>query len=567
MYADSAAVMLANIVNGQPPKGKHPRTTLLVASPALLSQWGKEIEQHTACGLKILRYGAGTRIDSNHTFEILEHHDIILTTYGEVMKSYPKNEPPIDCQTAEQKMVWWKSVYETQRGVLHRMMFLRVVLDEAQAIKNHMGRTSIACRALMAQHKWALSGTPILNSLTELYPYFKFLGVPHTGSFKIFKNNYCDTNDAENTERLLVRLSQFMIRRTHADRMFNAPILKLPQAAQGTFLCKFNSVERCVYDIVRQRFAKNINMWQKKGELEKSYSNALVMLLRLRQLTAHVLMLQFVMKDLLEVEDIERIKEVVNEESADRSTRRGRTIIAIRKQLEKHAIEGKKNAAANAAKAAAKAAGEVYVDGTADDEVAQEEEVPEPEESERAPSQSIGETNAGDGGCGKTFGKEYNFKPYLNSLKTGESWEKAKKKAKCSWCGKPPKKPWKASCSHLICETPCLEQAYIEAAEVGKQQAPCKACGVTPTSVLQFELDEEDEFAPVAIGTRSNKSRKAAKQRERRDREDIAEDWLSLAGEEVLPSAKTLAIKAQVLNWTKEDPKVKIIIYTQFLAM
>jgi hypothetical protein len=40
-----------------------------------------------------------------------------------------------------------------------------------------------------------------------------------------------------------------------------------------------------------------------------------------------------------------------------------------------------------------------------------------------------------------------------------------------------------------------------------------------------------------------------------------------LAGEEVLPSAKTLAIKAQVLNWTKEDPKVKIIIYTQFLAM
>jgi hypothetical protein len=112
-----------------------------------------------------------------------------------------------------------------------------------------------------------------------------------------------------------------------------------------------------------------------------------------------------------------------------------------------------------------------------------------------------------------------------------------------------------------------MDQACIEAAEVGKQQAPCKACGVTPTSVLQFELDEEDEFEPVAIGTRSNKSRKAAKQRERRDREDIAEDWLSLAGEEVLPSAKTLAIKAQVLNWTKEDPKVKIIIYTQFLAM
>jgi SNF2 family DNA or RNA helicase len=241
-----------------------------------LTQWKNEIEQHTAGKMKIMRYGAGTRIDSTNAFEILGAHDIILTTYTEIMKSYPKNEPPIQCQTVDQKMAWWREVYDKQRGVLHRMMFLRIVLDEAQAIKNHMGRTSIACRALMAHHKWALSGTPILNSLTELYPYFKFLGVPHTGSFKIFKHNYCDSGDVENTERLLVRLSQFMIRRTHADEMFGAPILKLPQAAQSTYWCKFNSVERCIYDIVRNRFAKCINMWAKKGDLEKSYSNALV---------------------------------------------------------------------------------------------------------------------------------------------------------------------------------------------------------------------------------------------------------------------------------------------------
>lgn len=167
-------------------------------------------------------------------------------------------------------------MYETQRGVLHRMRFLRVVLDEAQAIKNHMGRTSIACRALMATHKWALSGTPILNSLTELYPYFKFLGVPHTGSFKIFKHNYCDNKDPENTERLLVRLSQFMMRRTHADEMFGAPILKLPQADQHTYWCEFNPVERCIYEIVQRRFTKRINMWSQQNVLEKSYSNALV---------------------------------------------------------------------------------------------------------------------------------------------------------------------------------------------------------------------------------------------------------------------------------------------------
>jgi SNF2 family DNA or RNA helicase len=264
-------------VNGQPPKGaKGPKTTLLVASPALLTQWKNEIDQHIESKMKIMRYGAGTRIDSTNANEILGAHDIILTTYTEIMKSYPKNEPPIQCQTAEQKIEWWKEVYEKERGVLHRMMFLRVVLDEAQAIKNHMGRTSIACRALMAHHKWALSGTPILNSLTELYPYFKFLGVPHTGSFKIFKHNYCNANDKANTERLLVRLSQFMIRRTHADELFGIPILKLPQAGQTTYWCEFNSVERSIYNIVRARFADRINTWAKNGDLEKSYNSALV---------------------------------------------------------------------------------------------------------------------------------------------------------------------------------------------------------------------------------------------------------------------------------------------------
>jgi SNF2 family DNA or RNA helicase len=547
-------MMLANIVNGQPPKGTHPRTTLLVAGPALLSQWAREIEQHTVPGLKILRYGSGNRLDANYATDILEMQDIILTTYNEVMKSYPKNEPPIECQTAVQKMAWWKDTYENHRGVLHRMMFLRVVLDEAQIIKNHTSRTSIACRALIAQHKWALSGTPILNSLTELYPYFKFLGVPHTGSFKIFKQNYCDTKDAQNTERLLVRLSTFMLRRTHADRMFNAPILKLPRADQGTYWCDFNPIERCIYDIVHQRFASRINMWQAKGELNKSYSNALVMLLRLRQLTAHVLMLQFVMRDLLEVEDIERIKEVVNEQAGDSRTQSGRTIIAIRKQLEKHANDQKKKKAADAV---ARTAGRLN-DVSADEVEGDAEEENESEEVDETQRRS---------GTGRQFGKDFNFKLFLASLKTGASWETARKKARCSYCDKPPRRPWIASCGHLICEVPCLESSNLAAAESGKAYSACKTCGITSHSVQPCDFDEEDPEEVVAHGTRSRAQRKKESERKRRDREDISEDWLSLAGADVLPSAKTLAIKAQILNWTKEDPKVKIIIYTQFLAM
>lgn len=543
-------MMLANIVNGRPPANAAVRTTLLVASPSLLSQWDREVQTHTACkdNLKVMRYNAGNRLDSNQLYEILRQHDIVLTTYTEVMRSYPKNEPPVECHTAEQKIAWWKETYLNCRGVLHRMQFYRVVLDEAQAIKNHTGRTSIACRALMANHRWALSGTPILNSLTELYPYFRFLNVPHTGSFKIFKNNYCDKKSPENASRLLLRLNQFMIRRTHSDKMFDAPILKLPRASQVTHWCEFNSIERSIYEIVRERFAKCINMWAQRGELGKSYSNAMVMLLRLRQLTAHVLMLQFVMRDLLEREDIERIREIVRDNPATDTANRA-AIVAIREQLADLAREEslKPETEANGVQGGSRGSEGDLVDGEAPTEPSD-------------PSQR-GERDR----SGKTFGAEFDFQPYINSLTTGDSWEKAKNQARCSACHRRPRNPWLTQCNHLLCGD-CYEDAIIRMAEEDKEGCQCNNCGQTWRNAYECnpngELQDSQQYQLP-----ETRSRAKNKQKVRPEQEDIKEDWLGLGGGKVLPSAKTIAIKAQILNWITENPDVKIIIYTQFLAM
>lgn len=567
--------MSANIVNSldgmKRTNDRGTKTTLLVASPALLTQWAAEIKQHTNLGLSVMRYVAGHRLDSSHAISVLKTHDIILTTYSEIMKSYPKNEPPIECQTAEQKIAWWQKTYSEYKGVLHRMVFKRIVLDEAQAIKNQQSRTSIACRALMADHKWALSGTPILNGLDELYPYFKFINVPHTGSFKIFKNNYCGNGDGENAERLLIRLSQFMIRRTHADRMFNAPILKLPQANQTTYWCEFNGVERCIYNIVHQRFAARINMWAKKGTLERAYSNVLVMLLRLRQLTGHILMLQFVMRDLLEREDIERIKGVVREQAASSNAQQGRTILSLRKQLEAYELREKRKAAIKAAKRAAaeEAAkqGAEYVEPESDeDDEADDAPVEVPQDGEAEAETVVVHRAAERNKSGQAFGKSYNFKPYVNSLSVGEVWEQKKARAKCAECGQRPNKPWKTACGHIICSEPCYENIMNASAEEGRDCSTCKACGQNFYACVPCDEEEDDDILN-ARGTRSRAAARERKKKERLDREDIAEDWLSLGGEDVLPSAKTIAIKAQVLNWIRENHSVKIIIYTQFLAM
>ncbi|OCK77547.1 hypothetical protein K432DRAFT_358416 [Lepidopterella palustris CBS 459.81] len=555
MGLGKTVMMLANIINGRPPKGEQPRTTLIVASPALVTQCTSEIEKHCeekAAGI-IMTFGSGHRISSNRGLEILQSHDIILTTYSEVMRSLPKNEPPVELQTVAEKQAWWKHQYDTFSGPLHKIMFYRIILDEAQAIKCHTGRTSVACRALMAKHKWALSGTPVLNTITELYPYFKFLNVPHTGSFRIFKLNYCSKTDPDKATRLLARLNQFMIRRTHNDIMFGAPILSLPKNKAVTLWCEFNDVERSVYEIVRRRFIQRINMYAQNRQLEKCYTHVFVMILRLRQLTGHILTLQLVMNDLLEREDIERLRQVTKNEAAGDSER-GRQIISIRNQLTALAKKPSEGHGPNSC-------------------LARFEPSPEPNpspdviEDHNIEAQPEIMNDAGGG-----FGRSFDFGQYLKTMTEGQRWKEIKEKTLCGQCHKTPESPWVTSCHHIYCKK-CLETMQFNAAKKEKEHASCVACGTSFPFAQACEEDPESQDVYSAISpSDDNKNPKQQrkkgekKQRVRPEREQIADDWIEMKGS-VLPSAKTLAIKAQVLNWLAQDPKVKIIIYTQFLAI
>lgn len=279
--------------------------------------------------------------------------------------------------------------------------------------------------------------------------------------------------------------------------------------------------------------------------------------MRLRQLTAHVLLLQYVMQDLLEREDIEAIHAIVKDAAADSSTRRGRTIIAIRKQLEHFAEkEMKRTAAKNKRNPVAD-----YDDDPVeeDNNLDEQDQVLSDEDSNNG--------RPGRKTTGAQFGKDYNFKPYLASLATGDGWEAKKKRSECGSCTRsPPLNPFITSCGHLLC-APCYEEAEILAAEQDRPHATCRSCG--HIFAYAHELTTAEESNMVGPETRSKKKRNN-KAQEKVEQQDIAEEWLNLGGEGVLPSAKTIAIKAQLMNWfeKKDDTKPrKVIIYTQFLAM
>jgi SNF2 family DNA or RNA helicase len=146
-----------------------------------------------------------------------------------------------------------------------------VVLDESHAIKNHKSLTSVACRALDAKHHWAVSGTIILNRIDEFYSTFKFLREPHTGTLKLFRQNFCSPNDPSGLEKLDVFLRKFMIRRTHLDTFFEARLVDLPTPKETTIWIDFNDIERNVYEIVKARFITRINSFSKSGQLDRQY--------------------------------------------------------------------------------------------------------------------------------------------------------------------------------------------------------------------------------------------------------------------------------------------------------
>lgn len=160
-------MMMANIIDGRPLDTDHCKTTLIIATNPLVTQWMKEFTKHCEDGAvgEIMKHCAGSRLVTNNIVESLQRSNVVITTYSEVLRSYPKNEPPEEYVTEVQKEQWWAKYFEEKKGPLHRIFWYRVVLDEAQAIKGRLSRTSMACRALSARHRWAISGTPIQNSV------------------------------------------------------------------------------------------------------------------------------------------------------------------------------------------------------------------------------------------------------------------------------------------------------------------------------------------------------------------------------------------------------------------
>jgi SNF2 family DNA or RNA helicase len=169
--------------------------------------------------------------------------------------------------------------------------FDTVVLDEAQHIKNRQTQNAQAVKAVKSNHRIVLTGTPLENSVLDLWSIFDFLMPGYLGAAKDFRERYeipiAKSKDAAAQERLSRRLRPFLLRRLKKDVAADLP----PKIEQVSF-CELTAEQRGVYQQVIEASRKEVLEAVGAQGLAKSRIVVLTALLRLRQVCCDLRLLK-----------------------------------------------------------------------------------------------------------------------------------------------------------------------------------------------------------------------------------------------------------------------------------
>lgn len=112
------------------------------------------------------------------TIDELLKYDVVLTTYGTLAQELRRLDKFYE-ENAGRNMDFNDKSVGVKFPLLHpsKAKFHRIILDEAQCIKNRITKTAKACHKLNATYRWCLTGTPMMNGVLELYSLLKFLRI------------------------------------------------------------------------------------------------------------------------------------------------------------------------------------------------------------------------------------------------------------------------------------------------------------------------------------------------------------------------------------------------------
>jgi len=234
-------------------RGSDPATAIVICPTSLLQTWRSEAEKFTP-GLKVLvLHGTGR---SDH-FKGAWDADLVITSYGLLARDvgvYQEVEP-----------------------------FCVAVLDEASYIKNPDTKVAKAARQLPADVRIALTGTPLENSVRDIWSIFEFALPGYLGARKEFEERYekpisSAADSSAERARLRNRLKPFLLR-----RLKTAVAKDLPEKIENTVYCDLNAAQSEAYRKILEESQDSIRQTIRKQGAQKARMTMLTALLRLRQ--------------------------------------------------------------------------------------------------------------------------------------------------------------------------------------------------------------------------------------------------------------------------------------------
>jgi SNF2 family DNA or RNA helicase len=236
--------------------GPKVKPTLLVVPMSVVGNWLHETKRFCP-ELKVLTHHGADRLDEAKFVDEARSSDMVITTY---------------------------SLAHRDRELLTRVEWGRVVLDEAQYIKNPAAKQSQAVRAITAERRVALTGTPVENRLSELWSIMDFLNPGYLGSSGSFRTRFSlgieRYRDKAKLEQLKGLVRPFILRRLKSDPTV---VADLPEKVESKEFCPLTSEQATLYEQCVQRMLAEVE----RSEGIQRRGLVLSALIKLKQICNH----------------------------------------------------------------------------------------------------------------------------------------------------------------------------------------------------------------------------------------------------------------------------------------
>ena len=230
-------------------------TSLIIMPTSLVYNWMNEAKKF-APKLKI---HAHTGTFRNKDIEIFSNYDVVITTYG---------------------------ITRVDIEILKTFFYEYIILDESQNIKNPASKSFKSVKTLKSKHKLILSGTPVENTVNDLWTQMSFINPGLLGSQSLFYTEFVipieKKKDEEKASKLQALIKPFVLRRTKTQ-----VATELPPKTENLFYCQMSEEQKEYYEEIKSEYRNELLLNLENGGFKKSQVQVLQGLTKLRQIANH----------------------------------------------------------------------------------------------------------------------------------------------------------------------------------------------------------------------------------------------------------------------------------------